>query len=269
MTSSKHFVTKLKEFGLNSYEGKLWAALLSRGVSTAGELSDLANVPRSRSYDVLESLEKKGFIVMKLGKPIKYLAVPPSEVLERVKKNVKQEAETQAQVLDTLKNSEILNELTTLHKQGSNAIEPTSLSGVLKGRHSYYNHLDLLIKKAKNTVLLATTTEGLIRKAEHLKTSFAKAKSRGVKVKIIAPITRQSKPALDLLKTHAEIKHANVSARFCVVDGKDVVFTLLNDSTSSTYDSAVWINTPFFASTLTTYFEKDWKSLESASKVVK
>ena len=47
-------------FDLNLYEVKLWAALLSRGVSTAGELSDIADVPRSRSYDVLESLEKKG-----------------------------------------------------------------------------------------------------------------------------------------------------------------------------------------------------------------
>ena len=47
-------------FDLNLYEVKLWTALLSRGVSTAGELSDIADVPRSRSYDVLESLEKKG-----------------------------------------------------------------------------------------------------------------------------------------------------------------------------------------------------------------
>ena len=62
----KKFLNKLKQFGLNSYEAKIWTALLSRGVSTAGELSDISNVPRSRSYDVLESLEKKGFIIMKL-----------------------------------------------------------------------------------------------------------------------------------------------------------------------------------------------------------
>ncbi|MBW2966761.1 hypothetical protein KY342_06680, partial [Candidatus Woesearchaeota archaeon] len=74
MIVQKEFLNKLKDFGLNTYESKLWTALLSRGVSTAGELSDIANVPRSRSYDVLESLEKKGFIIMKLGKPIKYMA---------------------------------------------------------------------------------------------------------------------------------------------------------------------------------------------------
>ena len=94
MIVQKDFLNKLKDFGLNTYESKLWTALLSRGISTAGELSDIANVPRSRSYDVLESLEKKGFIIMKLGKPIKYVAVPPEEVLERVKKKVVNDADT-------------------------------------------------------------------------------------------------------------------------------------------------------------------------------
>jgi len=51
MIVQKSFLMKLKDFGLNSYEAKLWVALLSRGVSTAGELSDIANVPRSRTYD--------------------------------------------------------------------------------------------------------------------------------------------------------------------------------------------------------------------------
>src|SRR3989338_6588951 len=93
MIVKKDFLNRIKDFGLNSYESKLWTALLSRGVSTAGELSDIANVPRSRTYDVLESLEKKGFIIMKLGKPIKYVAVPPVEVLERVKKKVKEDTD--------------------------------------------------------------------------------------------------------------------------------------------------------------------------------
>ncbi|UCH12946.1 MAG: hypothetical protein JSW18_02215, partial [Candidatus Omnitrophota bacterium] len=44
MIVEKEFLNKLRDFGLNTYEAKLWTALLSRGVSTAGELSDIANV---------------------------------------------------------------------------------------------------------------------------------------------------------------------------------------------------------------------------------
>ena len=135
MIVKEEFLSKLRRyFNLNLYEVKIWTALLSRGVSTAGELSDIANVPRSRSYDVLESLEKKGFVVMKLGKPIKYLAVPPKEVLERVKKNVNEDARDQIKKLEELKNTDIVNELNTLHTQGVELVEPADLSGSLRGR---------------------------------------------------------------------------------------------------------------------------------------
>src|SRR6056297_1624158 len=112
MIIKEEFLNKLRRyFGLNLYEVKIWTALLSRGVSTAGELSDIADVPRSRSYDVLESLEKKGFVIMKIGKPIKYIAVEPNEVLERVKKNLVASTETHIKKLDELKQTDLIDEL--------------------------------------------------------------------------------------------------------------------------------------------------------------
>ena len=126
MIVQKSLLLKLKEFGLNIYESKLWTALLSMGVATAGELSDVANVPRSRTYDVLESLEKKGFIIMKIGKPIKYLAVPPGEVIERVKKKVVIEAEESQKMLEELRESPAMKELNQLHTQGIDLVASRS-----------------------------------------------------------------------------------------------------------------------------------------------
>src|SRR4030043_417971 len=148
MIVQESFLKKIKDFGLNSYEAKIWTALLSRGVSTAGELSDIAGVPRSRSYDILESLEKKGFIVMKLGKPIKNIAIPPEEVVERVKKGVDIQAQEQIKILDQLRGSDILKELVSLHTQGIEPINPADLSGVIKGRTQVYNHLNTKSKDA-------------------------------------------------------------------------------------------------------------------------
>src|SRR5210317_1067700 len=110
MIVQQDFLNKIKDFGLNTYEAKIWTALLSRGVSTAGEISDIANVPRSRSYDVLESLEKKGFIIMKVGKPIQYIAVSPEEALDRVKKGIQREADSQMEILDEFASSNLLTE---------------------------------------------------------------------------------------------------------------------------------------------------------------
>ena len=60
MIVKEEFLSRLRKiFDLNLYEVKVWTALLSRGTSTAGELSNISDVPRSRTYDILESLEKK------------------------------------------------------------------------------------------------------------------------------------------------------------------------------------------------------------------
>src|SRR3989338_2155284 len=204
----QNFLTKLRRyFGLNLYEVKIWTALLSRGVSTAGELSDIANVPRSRSYDVLESLEKKGFVVMKLGKPIKYIAVPPHEVLERVKKNVSTEAKETIKRLEDLKGTDVINELTSLHDQGVELVEPSDLSGSLRGRHNLYNHLELTMRNAEDSVNIMTTTQGFLRKVEGFKPTFDKFKKRGVKVRIAAPITKECLQAVKELQGVAEVRH--------------------------------------------------------------
>ena len=266
MIVQKEFLSKLKDFGLNTYEAKLWTALLSRGVSTAGELSDIASVPRSRTYDVLESLEKKEFIIMKLGKPIKYIAVPPEEVVERVKKKVHQDAEKQISMLQSVKDSEIIKELNLLHTQGIDLVEPTELSGSVRGRNNLYNHLETAIKSAEDNVTIMTTSEGLIRKSEVLKNILTKANKKGIKVRIAAPITKEAQIAAKELAKIADVRHIDpneVKARFVIVDGKDLTFMLLDDKdVHPTYDVGVWVNTQFFANAIKNLFDSKWSKLK-------
>lgn len=249
-------------FDLNLYEVKLWAALLSRGVSTAGELSDIADVPRSRSYDVLESLEKKGFVVMKLGKPIKYIAIPPTEVVDRVKKNMHFNAQEKIKRLESVRSSPLLAELETLHTTGITLVDPSEMSGCLRGRNNLYNHLDLLIKDAKSSVNIMTTEKGFLRKVEGLKASLEKAKKRGVKIRIAAPLTKDNRTGVDDLKGIAEVKHNDkINSRFVTVDGKDVVFMTLDDKdVHPSYDQGIWVKTPYFTAGMDNLFQQVWNS---------
>ena len=268
MIVQAEFLKKIKDFGLNSYEAKLWTALLSRGVSTAGELSDIANVPRSRSYDVLETLEKKGFVVMKRGKPIKYIAVPPTEVVERVKKNMRINAEEKIKRLETLKESDLLKELETLHTEGIELVDPSELSGSLRGRHNLYNHLELTIRNAEESVTMMTTSTGLLRKLDGLSGTFEKLKKRGVKIRVAAPLTKEAVEAAKLMKDLVEVRHTNSNARFTVVDSKEVIFMVLNDAeVHQAYDVGIWVNTPFFAGALEELFELAWKDMKPLANV--
>lgn len=263
MIVKEEFLSKLRRFfSLNLYEVKVWTALLSRGVATAGELSDIANVPRSRSYDVLESLERKGFVVMKLGKPIKYIAVAPVEVLERVKKNMHDEAQEKISRLEELKTNEVLGELDSLHTQGINLVEPADLSGSVKGRHNLYSHLERTIRNASKSVTIMTTSQGFLRKVEGLKPIFEKLKKKGVKIRIAAPLTKETKAALDDVSSVAEVRDTDNKARFCIVDGKDITFMILDDKeVHPTYDVGIWVNTPYFAKALENLFDVAWKGM--------
>lgn len=273
MIVKEEFLSRLRKiFDLNLYEVKVWTALLSRGVSTAGELSNISDVPRSRTYDILESLEKKGFIVMKLGKPIKFVALKPEEVIERVKKNLMVNAQSRSKRLETLKGDDVLKELNLLFTQGVKFVQPADLSGSLRGRQNLYNHLDMMIREAQKTITIVTTADGLNRKLEALMPSLEKAKKRGIKVKIAAPITPQNmKVAKDFSKI-GEVRSTSdkIKARFMIVDGEQLLFMLMDDAkVHPNYDLGVWINTEFFAPALEQLFELAWTDMSPASKVGK
>ena len=270
MIVKDEFLSRLRKiFGLNLYEVRVWTALLSRGVSTAGELSDISSVPRSRTYDILESLEKKGFVVMKLGKPIKFVALKPTEVVERVKRNVMRNAQGMSKRLDELRGSDVLTELTGLYTTGVKFIEPTDLSGAIRGRHNVYNHLDMMIRNATKNVTIVTTADGLNRKFESLKAAIEKAKKKGVSVRIAAPINNKNFKIAKELSKVADVRHeGNIKARFALADDKELLFLILDDEeVHPNYDVGIWLNSPFFANAMGQIFESTWSSMKPVTKI--
>lgn len=272
MIVKEDFLSKLRQlFNLNLYEVKIWTALLSRGISTAGELSEIGDVPRSRTYDVLESLEKKGFIITKLGKPLNYIAVEPGEVVERSKKIVNKHAKVQVKKLDSLKGSELLTELETLFTQGIEFVEPSDLSGALKGRHNMYTHMESMIKNAKKSVYIMTSSKGLVRKVDSMKPALQALAKKGVDIRIAAPLDKESKSIARDLMEFSKVKSIDkIKARFCIVDNKELMFMIMDDNdVHPTYDVGIWVNTPYFAGALSNMFSMAWKNMKDGSVAIK
>ena len=258
-----------KIFDLNLYEVKVWTSLLSRGVSTAGELSTISDVQRSRTYDILESLEKKGFVVMKLGKPIKFLALKPEEVVDRVKKHMLLTAQDKTKRLEEIKGGEIIKELSNLYENGVKYVEPSDLSGSLKGRQNIYNHLDMMFKNAKKNVTIVTTADGLNRKFESLMPTFERAKKRGITLRIAAPITPDNAKIARELSKVAEIRAIDKPhGRFAIVDGEQVMLFLLDDKTvHPNYDVGIWLSSDYLAKSMNEMIDAAWKEFVPLAKV--
>lgn len=261
MVVDEHTLSKMRRnFSLNLYEAKILAALLSRGISTAGELSDIADVPRSRAYDVAESLEKRGFVIMKLGKPIKYMAIPPKELIDRAQKNSVVAAEKMKNRLENLRDSELMNDLEVLYSKGVEYFEATDMTGAVRGRQNIHHLFSSMISKANSSVVIATSGEGVVRKYESLKRSLKAAKEKGVSIRFLSSGEIDNKKVISELKKFADVKvAADLDSRFCIVDEKDVAFMTMKDNEVHTnYDVAVWVNSKMFASTLQSTFDRAW-----------
>ena len=253
MIVKEELLKKLKSaFDLNIYEVKIWTALLSRGLATAGELSDISNVPRSRSYDVLESLEKKGFVMMKLGKPIRYLAVKPDDILKRLKEHIEQRAESKIDILENIKTDPIFGELELLYKQGIKKVDPLSLSSAFKGRDNIYSHLKSMLERAEKSVIIVTTPQGVQRKAKRFKSLFNKLATRGVSIKMVTTQLNGSNKDINEIKEYVKIKQTpKINARFCIIDDKEALFMVVDDvGVHESYDTAIWVNAPYFTKAL-------------------
>ena len=55
-------IEKLKEIGFNTYEAKVYVALLKKYPATGYEVARVANIPQSRTYDTLKALEEKSIV---------------------------------------------------------------------------------------------------------------------------------------------------------------------------------------------------------------
>ena len=257
MLSNKSLI-ELKEFGLNSYESRIWVALLSRGTSTAGELSDIANVPRSRSYDVLESLQKKGFVVVKHGKPIRYVAVSPDDAIVNAKDLIEAVARKQEETAESMKSGSLLGELSSIYRQGFEASSDEHVSGSIFGRKNIHNHLESLMRKAKKSIALATTAEAIESKHAVLKSAAEKAAGSDIEVRIL--VAGSFDKSKIKMPKGIKVRKAGIKSRFCVVDGEDSIVLLFNSGdVHPEYETAVWISNPDFGSGIEMVFNAAWK----------
>ena len=84
-----NLIENLKFFGFNSYESKVYLALLKKHPATGYEISQIADIPQSRAYDALKSLESENFVYIQgQEKPLKYTPLNPKDLTKRLKRKL-------------------------------------------------------------------------------------------------------------------------------------------------------------------------------------
>ncbi|MBI5036609.1 TrmB family transcriptional regulator [Candidatus Micrarchaeota archaeon] len=239
MSIDSGIIDTLRHFGLNQYEARAYAALCNFGSQTVGELSDKSKVPRPRSYDILASLQEKGFVTVQNGRPVSYSAVPLGEAVKTLKKQREGSLAEEMTKIESL--SQMLNEKL---KQSDSPVSSDERVWTLKGRDAIYSRMNSMISSSKKHLILATAAEGLKRKMKVHGKDLEKAMDRGVKVHIIAPQGEG-----DASQVATSVSKKEVPTRMLLNDDEALLF-LTDPSTKAEDEWGLWLKSPHVVKTL-------------------
>lgn len=96
----------LVQLGLTEYEAKCFVALVRVEQGTAKEVSQLSDVPRSRVYDTVERLHRRGLVDVQQSEPRQYRAVSKKEALKRLREDYDDSLEAAGTALETVESAE-------------------------------------------------------------------------------------------------------------------------------------------------------------------
>ena len=109
-------------FGLNGYEARVWLTLLEGGELKVSDISIISKVPKSRVYDVLASLQKKGVLKNYTLQPLSYTIESPEVIIKTVKKNVLENAQKEYDDIEKAQTL-VMNDIIKIYQIGIEALK--------------------------------------------------------------------------------------------------------------------------------------------------
>jgi len=229
----------LRRIGLNQYESRVYFSLLKAGPTSASEIGSVAEIPRPRTYDVLDKLEKKGFISVQPGRPTRFKAVELDEAINFLKMKKEEELKKSLHEMEDIK-GKLSEKIRTTKPEGK--VKAEDYVWVIKDRKNLHSKIEGLIHSAKDSILITANDAGVKNKLESFENSLRKAHKRGVKIKVVSPLTNAS--LVKRMCEFAEVVKKDHNHRMMIID--DDVFLFL---TPEPHDREVgtWIKSPYIA----------------------
>lgn len=193
---SENIVEYLQSIGLTSYESKVYSALVTLGNSIASKIASTSGVPRVRIYDILATLENKGWVEVIKAKPLEYRSVSLNNVQEKLN-----------QIEKDFKDSKelILKEVEANEKEIGSVDQDQEI--FVTTEETYQAIRYLMSQTHKDLWFFRIDADIVLELQKELRT----LKRSGVKVKII--LTKEpTKATLNKLKALADVKIQNLEA---------------------------------------------------------
>ena len=194
-------VERLTQAGLNKYQAKAYTYLLSVGSASAVAISRGSDIPKSRIYDTLEDLERKGYVETYEQDSLHARVLNPDEVLEDLREQAKSLTEVADAVEDLWEEPSVDEYQVTLVKRHETVSERAKE----------------FIRSAENEMQVAATPEQFYE----LRPMLLEAFSRGVFIKLVITLPEgasvDSAENLDFEGVATEVRLRDLEAPFLVL----------------------------------------------------
>jgi len=237
----------LKEIGMTEYESRTYLTLLKSGAMTASQISESANVPYSKIYEILNSLEKKGWIETEQSRPSRYYPKPPSEAFEATKLRIEDKLDAWKQI--------VTSELQPLYEKRELREKPDIW--ILRGEFNIIAKLQEMLGKVKSELMIAIPypAKNLIKT---LLPIFIKLQKSPVKIQIMVTKNVLTKE-IETLTHFIEIrKRESMFGGGIIIDNKEAMLFLGEEKPNL----VIWSNHIGLVKLAKDYFQHLWNTTQ-------
>lgn len=267
----KEVFEALRTLGLTEYEARAYVSLVEKGVQTAGDVSEYAEIPHSKTYEILSRIEKRGLIQVQNGRPRVYNALPSKMMLEKLERTLKATLEKEfSEEKATLENAfkQRMAELSEAGRRASDVLgnlwgkgsklEPSEdIVWRITGVENINQQIDTLLQSGKSEVLLMLPRGSL----SLVERQVGAISSRGVNVELLVHnVTESVRRLLPHCKVFCVQQAPPARCGIVLVDGKNAMFI------SEDYGTGFKTSSKSLVTVLSNFYQHE---REEASKVGK
>lgn len=257
MSISDRSKKAMEDLGLTGYEIRVYISLLESGAKAASAISKQSGVPYSKIYEVLNTLEEKGWLESDSSRPQQFFPRSPSTALEAMRMRSENNfRDSQAT---------IVNELMPMYTKSG--IKERPEIWVVRGIYNIAAKVGEIVQNCQQELLVALpgVAEGI---AKQMQPVLRTLHERGVRISVLA--SDETNPdVVKAISRVADVRLKKVMFGGGVIgDGKHVVI-LLGESLGErgmVEPIAIWADHAALAGFAKDYFQYLWDDAKAKKK---
>lgn len=241
----------LLQLNLTEYEAKTLTALFKLREAEAPQLSRIAQVPKTRVYDVLDRLIKRGLVIEIYGRPKKYRAIDAGKVFELLIN------EKRVELKKIEERTKKLKDFISIEAKGESVEKVMKV----KDKNDFMRILAQEISSAKNSVVAFTN---LGKDYNLVNESLKNLATKNVEIRLIGKIGEEAKKvAKEYNELGIGIKEFEHGMHAYILDGKKVILALSDlNLEKPEYHFTIWPKNKPMSEALQGYFEQLWSKVK-------